>query len=97
MRIFTEKRLREYAETRPEARIALQEWCKAVRRGNWTCFADLKQRFRHADYIGNQRYVFNVKGNQFRIVAIVRFTVQYVYIRFIGTHEEYDRVDCLNI
>ena len=49
------------------------------------------------DNIGKQHYVFNIKGNDFRMVAVIKFTIRFVYIRFIGTHEEYDRIDCRNI
>ena len=46
---------------------------------------------------GQQRYVFNIKGDDFRLVAVIKFTIRFVYIRFIGTHKEYDRIDCRNI
>ena len=61
------------------------------------CFADIKNTFNSADYIGNQRYVFNIKGNNYRIVVVIKFTIKFVYIRFVGTHSEYDRIDCLTI
>ena len=49
------------------------------------------------DGIGNQRYVFDIKGNTYRIVAVIKFTIGFVYIRFVGTHNEYDKIDCLTI
>lgn len=97
MRIFTEQHLKEYAEAKPETKVALQEWTTIVKKSQWTCFADIKRTFNTVDSVGNQRYVFNIRGNNYRIVAIVRFTVKFVYIRFIGTHKEYDIINCVNI
>ena len=97
MRIFTEQTLKEYIGMHPEARVALQEWVSIVKRSEWACFADIRQIFRSADSVGNQHYVFNIKGNRFRLVAVVKFTIKFVYIRLIGTHDEYMKIDCANI
>ena len=97
MRIFTEQALREYAEEHPDSKVALQEWVTIVKKSEWACFADIKKTFNSADSVGNQHYVFNVKGNNYRLVVVVKFTVKFVYIRFIGTHKEYDKIDCTNI
>ena len=97
MRIFTEQALKEYAENHPDSRVALQEWTTIVKRSKWTCFADIEKTFNSVDNVGNQRYVFNIKGNNYRLVVVIKFTIQFVYIRFIGTHKEYDKIDCSNI
>lgn len=98
MRIFTEKTLREFIATHPTSRTALQEWVKNVRQAHWTCFADIRQTFNSVDAVGNQHYVFNIHGNDFRLVVVVKFVMGAVYIRFIGTHAEYDRIrDISNI
>ena len=97
MRIFTEQALKEYVDNNPDSKVALQEWITIVKRSKWTCFADVRRTFNSADAVGNQRYVFNIKGNCYRIVAVIKFTIKFVYIRFIGTHSEYDRIDCRNI
>lgn len=97
MRILTEKTLKEYIEIHSDAKTAIQEWVDIVKRSECTCFADVRRTFNSADSVGNQRYVFNIKGNCYRIVAVIKFTIKFVYIRFIGTHSEYDRIDCRNI
>lgn len=97
MRIFTEKPLRLYADAHPDARIALKDWTKKVKKSNWQNLADIKKDFNSVDSVGNDRYVFNIKGNNHRLVVIIRFTPQFVFIRFIGTHAEYDRINCLTI
>lgn len=97
MRIFTEQTLKEYIEKHPESKVALQEWVTIVKRSEWTCFADVKATFNSVDNVGNQHYVFNIKGNNYRLVVVIKFTIKFVYIRFIGTHKEHDKIDCRNI
>ena len=97
MRIFTEQALKHFAEEHPDALVPLQVWSSVVKNSRWTCFADIKKTFNSVDAIGNQRFVFDIKGNTYRIVAVIKFTIGFVYIRFIGTHKEYDKIDCINI
>lgn len=94
MRIFTEQKIKEYIAEHPESRVALQDWVVRVKRAEWSGYADIKKSFASiVDCVGNQRYVFNIKGNNYRLVAIVRFTIKYLYIRFIGTHQEYEKIE----
>lgn len=60
-------------------------------------FSDVKATSNSVDNVGNQHYVFNVKGNTYRIVAVIKFTIKFVYIRFVGTHAEYDKINCRTI
>ena len=75
MRIFTEQALKEYAENHPDSKVALQEWTTIVKRSKWTCFADIKKTFNSVDSVGNQHYVFNIKGNNYRLVVVIKFTI----------------------
>lgn len=97
MRIFTEQSIKEYAGRHPESRVALQDWAHKVKQSDWKCFADVKKTFNSVDNAGNQHYVFNIKGNEFRLVAVIKFTIQFLYVRFIGTHSDYEKIDCKNI
>ena len=97
MRIFTEQALKSYTEEHPDSLIPLLEWKRVVKNATWTCFADIKKDFNSVDSVGNQHYVFNIKGNTYRLVVVIKFTIHFVYIRFIGTHAEYDKIDCKNI
>lgn len=98
MRIFTEQALKEYAEAHPDVKVALQEWTTVVKNSKWTCFADVKRTFNSVDNVGNQHYVFNIRGNNYRLVVVIKFTIQFVYVCFIGTHAEYDKIaDCSKI
>lgn len=97
MRIITEEPLKEFIRKYPDAEVAVQDWIRVVRKSKWKGFSDIKNTFNSVDNIGGQRYVFNIKGNNYRIVVVIRFTIHYVYIRFIGTHSEYDKIDCKTI
>lgn len=97
MRIFTEQAMKEFAERNPSSKTALQVWCKVVRKSEWHSLSDIKDTFNSVDYVGNQRFVFNIKGDEYRLVAVVKFSIGFVYIRFIGTHNDYDKIDCKSI
>ena len=98
MRIISKSTLVEYYIKVPKAKTALEEWYEKTKKSEWTCFADMKKTFNSVDSVGNQHYVFNIKGNDFRLVAVVKFSPSHVLIRFIGTHSEYDRIkDIANI
>ena len=97
MRVVTPKRLREFALKHSLSRIPLLNWYQIVKNENWEPLHDIKQNFNSVDYVGNNRYVFNIKGNDFRTVVIIIFVSKKVYIRFIGTHDEYNKIDVKNI
>lgn len=82
----------------PTSRLQLLTWYKVVRNVEWKSLEDVKAMFRTADYVGNQRIVFNIKGNDYRLIAKLNFEKGWVFVRFIGTHAEYDKIkDIKNI
>ncbi len=93
MRIVTFKRIQEFALIHADAETPLNVWYHTTSAKSWKNLADIKQTFNSVDYVGNNRYVFNIKGNDYRLVAIISFNAQKVYIRFIGTHAEYDKIN----
>ncbi len=97
MKVVSHRKLVEFYKKHPESKSAIETWYLQVRSANWYCFNDVKVFSNSVDAIGNQRYVFNLKGNHFRIVVVIQFTHGYVYIRFVGTHTEYDTINCLKI
>lgn len=97
MRIFTEQTLKQYIEEHPKSKVALQEWISIVKKSKWRNFADVRATFNSVDNVGNQHYVFNIKGNTYRLVAVIKFTIGFVYIRFVGDHAEYDKINCRTI
>jgi mRNA interferase HigB len=98
MRIISKTFIKDYYTKNPQAKAALLSWVKKTEEAQWQNFADIKRTFNSVDSVGNQRYVFNIKGNDYRVVVVIKFTPQNVLIRFIGTHAEYDRIkDIKNI
>ena len=89
--------LREFWEKHPDASLPLQTWFQDVARANWTGSADIKATFRNASFLANNRVVFNIKGNHYRLAVIVVYQHGVIFIRFVGTHEEYDRIDVTTI
>ena len=95
MRIFVYRTLVEYYNEHPDAKNALEDWFSKTQEAQWNCFADVKNTFHSVDAVGSRRYVFNIRGNNYRLVAIILFVPKFVYVRFIGTHAEYDKLkDC---
>ena len=92
MRIIAKSTLVAYYTKNPKSKTALEDWYEKTRNAEWTCYADIKRSFNSVDSVGNKRYVFNIKGNDYRLVVIILFTPQTVYIRFVGTHDEYDKI-----
>ena len=92
MSIFVYKTLVDYYTKHPDSKTSLEDWFFKTKKSEWNNFAEMKNTFNGVDSAGNRRYVFNIKGNTYRLVAIVLFVPKYVYIRFIGTHSEYDKI-----
>lgn len=89
--------MKEYATRFPDTQTALQAWLKTVKNVKLTNFADVMKDFISVDNVDNQHYVFNIRGNNHRLVVVIKFTIQWIYIRFIGTHAEYDKIDASSI
>ena len=97
MVILSRSTIRRYGDRYPAAASALNEWYDKTWNADWSCFADIKQTFNHVDSIGDDRYVFNIKGNHYRLVALIRFSFRTVYVKYVGLHAEYDHVDLLTV
>jgi len=97
MRVIAHRTIVEYGKQHANAKTPLDIWYKTTKTAKWKDFRDMKKTFNSADFVGNQRYVFDIKGNDYRLVGKVLFAQQIIYIRFIGTHSEYDKIDCSTI
>jgi mRNA interferase HigB len=97
MRIISRRILREFWERHPDAAIVLQTWFHDVEGAAWNSPKDIKTIYQNASFVANNRVVFNIKGNHYRLVVVVIYQHGVVYIRFVGTHEEYDRIDVTTI
>ena len=97
MRIIARKALREFWERHPDTQQALQAWYADAKQAAWKTPVDIKNVYRNASIIANNRVVFNIKGDRYRLVVAINYAHGIVYIRFVGTHEEYDRIDAATI
>ena len=100
MRIIAKRTIREFWKTHPrgrEAKTPLQVWYSAAEDADWASPADVKASFGDASILKGGRVVFNIAGNKFRLVAWINYPYRVVYIRFVGTHDEYDQVNAETI
>src|ERR1700746_2070256 len=93
MHVISRPKLIKFWEKHKDAETPLRIWFKKVEQAKWKNVNELKADFTSADYIGNDRVVFDIKGNKYRIVVLVFFSGQKMFIRFVGTHAEYDKID----
>ena len=93
MVVIAKTAINEFCELYPNSQNALLEWYKKTKQADWRDFNELKETFASADYAGYDLYVFNIKGNSYRLIARIFFSIRTVFIRFIGTHTHYDNVD----
>jgi len=97
VRIVALGTLRQFWTRRPDAEIPLRAWYALASRADWRRPADIKAAYRNASFVANNRVVFNIKGNDYRLVAAVHYNRGMMFIRFIGTHREYDDIDAATI
>jgi mRNA interferase HigB len=97
VRIIARKSLREFWERHPDAEQALKAWYHDAKQAEWTSPYDIRQMYATASIVANNRVVFNIRGNHYRLVVAINYAYQVVYIRFIGTHPEYDQIDAATI
>jgi mRNA interferase HigB len=98
MRIIALKRLRDHwsQPNRGDSEQPLKAWYAVAKEADWTNFAQLKEQFGSASSVGD-RVVFNIAGNKYRLVVYVNYGFRTIYVRFVGTHAEYDGVDVKNV
>lgn len=92
MLISNKEELESFCRKHAQAIKPLNKWTEEVKMANWEKDADIKDAFPHADYVGNGRYVFNISGNKFRLVALVLFIGGILEVRYVGTHAEYSKI-----
>ena len=96
-RIFAKSTLREYWEKYPDTEQYLKTWYDTAMNSNWRTPIEVKQTYANASILKESRIVFNIKGNSYRLVVKFNFEKQWIFIRFIGTHSEYDKIDANTI
>jgi len=93
VRIISKKALRDYWTRVPEAKSELEAWYAEVKAANWASPVDVKAKYGSASILKGGRVVFNICGNRYRLVVKINYTYRTIYIRFLGTHREYDKIN----
>ena len=96
MRVIAKSTLRAFWESKSEyadAKSPLDSWYYEVKKACWTTPAEIKEQYGNASILKNGRVIFNIAGNKYRLVVRINFPGKVVYIRFIGTHKQYDKID----
>lgn len=95
MRVIAKRTLSEFWERpgRSDAELPLRAWYGEAAKAAWKTPADIKQRYRSASFVAGNRIVFNIAGNKYRLVVLIRYDKRLIFIRFVGTHKEYDQID----
>lgn len=97
MHIISRRPLVQFWEAHPDAEQPLRAWFTEASRANWNSPAEIKAAYRNASILQGNRVVFNIKGNAYRLVVAVEYSQGKMFIRFVGTHAEYDRIDASSI
>lgn len=92
-RIFAKRTLREFLEKHTDTEQYLKTWYETAMSSNWKTPNDVKKSYANASILKSERIVFNIKGNSYRLIVKFNFEKQWIFIRFIGTHTEYDKIN----
>ena len=93
MRVITRRRLADFWADHPDAQAALTAWYRIAKASTWKNAPEVQAAQSNVSVLNNNRFVFNIRGNNYRLVAKVNFKRSIVYVRFVGTHEDYDEID----
>jgi mRNA interferase HigB len=95
MRIISKKQLKEFYENPLylDSKNSIESWYKEVLKTNWKNPNEIKEQYKSASIVGNNRVVFNIHGNKYRLIIAINYPAQIVFIRFVGTHKQYDAID----
>lgn len=93
MKIVAIKTLRDFWEAHPASEQPLKAWIDEAKKARWAQPADIKAHYRSASILRNRRVVFNIKGNDYRLIVAVAYQLGIVYVKFVGTHAQYDAIN----
>lgn len=93
MKVIAVSALRRFWERHPAAEQPLKAWYDEAKHASWATPQDIRNRYASASFVGHNRVVFNIEGNDYRLIVAVAYRFQAIYIKFIGTHAEYGRID----
>jgi len=97
VKVIAVSTLKSFWERHPDAEQPLKAWYDEARHASWTSPQDIRNRYASASFVGKNRVIFNIKGNDYRLIVAVAYRFQAAYVKFVGTHAEYDRVDAATV
>lgn len=97
MVIISKSILNKFSNDHPKSKDALLNWYQITKNANWCNYHELKSTINSVDAVGNDRYVFNIKGNQYRLIALIIFETRTLFILFMGTHNDYNKIEASKI
>ena len=93
MHVLKQKTLKDFWQKHANAEGPLKAWYAEASQASWENSSDIKSKYRSADFLAGNRVIFNIGGNNYRLIVDVRYSAKIVFIKFIGTHAEYDKID----
>jgi mRNA interferase HigB len=96
MRVISKRTLSQFWENNSnyeDARVSLEAWYQEAKHAKWSSPTDIKGKYRNASILKGGRVIFNIAGNKYRLVVKINFDTQIIYVRFVGTHKQYDTID----
>ena len=93
MHLVSESVIKKFFRKYSDSEKPLRKFIKAIKNAKWQSLADIKQVYNNVDYLGNDHYCFDIRGNNYRLIAVIYFHIGRIYVRFIGTHKEYDNLE----
>ena len=97
MRVISKKKLRDFWEKHSDSEQQLTAWYQEAKKAKWKSPDQIKRKFPSASFLGDNRIVFNIKGNTYRLIVKINYHVEIAWIRFVGTHSEYDKINAHKI
>lgn len=97
MRLISRSTAKDYGSKHPQTKVALERWVEIVEAANWSTTADVQATFPKAKVLNGERVRFEIAGGDYRLISSFHFGLQIAWIKFIGTHAEYDKIDALTV
>lgn len=97
MNVIARRALADFWKANPDAAAPLSAWYRIARRARWNSFADVRSTFNSADQVAGSKLVFNIGGNNYRLVVLAAYRTQRLFVLWVGTHAEYDKIDVANL
>jgi len=97
MRVIAKRTLRDFWEKHQDCEQSLKSWYQEAENAEWHSPKEIKMLYPSASFLADNRVIFNIKGNSYRLIVKINYDFQIIWVRFVGTHAEYDKIDALQI